>query len=580
MSNAGACDESSAAFFISGANVFSFGPNISSLLLVFHRQMQSLNFQLPAFAGTIPSCGVTGQVRQGTTDPVTIPGSKEFVMAVMGIRQLEQRKLVCEQPTYGRRGIAIQATAQTLGNTSRSLENQLFCVPSAPACDEQPDNVDEWILRARLGVYNEERGLPVNCVHAESEDARVDCKECIEDALERMQAVATNSVALSTEEALHGRGQCTIWRTPDGKFKSETFKDYCRAELECTFAAMVVARKDYDTPIATPLFVAQDPKLYWPLIFHHGSIRAALEHVAPHVVWMTELGPVKATIQDPIPVVTSKHYDDGPKRVLRKCGNNLCLKMEPDKGLGDFLLCGRCNQRQYCSKACAAQDLSLHKRECIAPGKPEPVPKFPDAEPKKPGAEPSVDEEVVVRGLKAKPEDNGKIGRIVGGLNTEGRYPVMLGDKPIAIKPLNFLRVCVECQESAKKGRKFRCVHGLEVCNECQLDLVVVNQLWKLHFTGEALSRSTIEQVGEYHFASLEDDADGPEECTAQPDTEFPMEAHGLKSDEKKLLLKHLLAASDHSERTAVAIVGLICYGSRDELVARAYVASHGEAWA
>jgi len=38
-----------------------------------------------------------------------------------------------------------------------------------------------------------------------------------------------------------------------------------------------------------------------------------------------------------------------------------------------------------------------------------------------------------------------------------------------------------------------------------------------------------------------------------------------------------LRAAKDRSETTAVAIVGLTCYSSRDMLASRAYVAQHGE---
>lgn len=59
------------------------GPNIASLLLVFFRQMQSCNFTLPPFAAIAPSCRVTGSVRHGTTGPVVIPGSDQFIRVVL-----------------------------------------------------------------------------------------------------------------------------------------------------------------------------------------------------------------------------------------------------------------------------------------------------------------------------------------------------------------------------------------------------------------------------------------------------------------------------------------------------------------
>lgn len=494
------------------------------------------------------------------------------------MRQLEMRMHVVLQPMYGRRGIAKMATAQTLQTASRSSENQLFCVPPTPACDERPDIVDEWMARARRGEYDKERGLPVHCVHCETEGGdgeRLVCQKCICDAVERLQAVATNSVALSSEESLSSRGQRAIWRTPDGNLKSELFKDYCRGELEATLAAIAMIRKDFDTPIATPLFAAQDPNLFWPLVCHHGSIRAALEHVAPHVSWTDSLGPAKFTVPDPSPIVASEHYDVGPGCMLRKCGNNLCFQLEPDRKKGDFLACGSCGKRLYCSRDCLVQDWPLHKRECVAgASKPEPIARFPERKPKKQCAGISANEEVVVHGLQAKPEYNGKIGRITGSLTEQGRYPVELFEdkRSIAVKPLNLDRLGVEPQYSRKKGRKFRCVHSLELCNDCQLDLVVVNRLWKLFSTGESLLQSAIEEVGEYHFASLEcKDQDG----ACEIDQAFPMEAQGFKSLEKKLLLKSILKVKEPSETTAVAINGLVCYSSRDELTTRPYVPSH-----
>ena len=47
------------------------------------------------------------------------------------------------------------------------------------------------------------------------------------------------------------------------------------------------------SPYVSPLFIAQDPNFYWPLITDHGCIRAALEFVAPYIDWDEKIGTVK-----------------------------------------------------------------------------------------------------------------------------------------------------------------------------------------------------------------------------------------------------------------------------------------------
>ena len=555
------------------------GPNIGSLLLAVLEQLNKSNYQLPAFAGTIPPRRVTGSVQQSTTDPVNMVASDMLKVAYEYFQKLAADTGCSVLPYYGRRGCGKVATAVTLRNASRIVENQVFMVPQAPVCDERlvnDINASEWVKSASSG---NNKPFGVICIHGENqEDIRIVCDRCVKDAFERLQAVATNSVAISLEEALEQRGQCAIWRTPAGCLKSETFKDYCRAEVECALAAMVLVRRDYDTPIATPLFVAQDPNLYWPIIFHHGSVRAALEHVAPHVDWTEELGPAHTVLPDPIPVETSKFYDVAPNEILRKCGNPSCLKLEPDRSQGSFQRCSRCLRRWYCSRACQEMDFAWHKGECsVGTGKLDPVPKVPNSVPKKLAVEiPSPGEEVVLHGLQSRNELNGKIGCIREALSNADRFSVNLGNSTLAaIKPVNLYRLCVECQTSQnfQHGRKFRCIHSLEECKDCQLDLFIVKALWKRHHLGHLPATAEIEQiiekVAELHFASLEDNTQEQERS-----------GHltlDILSDEKKELLQHLLAASDRSETTLVAIVGLFSFAGRADKKSRLHVVSHGE---
>ena len=110
----------------------------------------------------------------------------------------------------------------------------------------------------------------------------------------------------------------------------------------------------YSVIFAHPLFIAQDPNLYWPIIFDHGCIRAALEHVAPHIDWIDRLGPIIAppTLSSVVPGITT------PGTSLRRCGNEACLRVEVDesqskkkaRGETSMMKCGRCSRRVYCSK--------------------------------------------------------------------------------------------------------------------------------------------------------------------------------------------------------------------------------------
>jgi len=138
--------------------------------------------------------------------------------------------------------------------------------------------------------------------------------------------------------------------------KIETWKNYCCGEAECALALLVASGM---SPYCAPLFIAQDPNFYWPLIANHGSIRAALEFVAPHMDWNQKLGPAKEKLSEQEPLVKNTR----PGKCLRKCGNPLCTNLEKYSA-NRYSTCRGCKRRSYCCKDCQRADWPFHKQEC------------------------------------------------------------------------------------------------------------------------------------------------------------------------------------------------------------------------
>jgi hypothetical protein len=185
----------------------------------------------------------------------------------------------------------------------------------------------------------------------------------------------------------------------------------------------------------------------------------------------------------------------------------------------------------------------------------------------------------VVYGLVARPEFNGRIGVISGG-EAEGRFPVKVAGHPCVnnIKPDNFHRLGVNSADRPGKSRKFECsLHRCEVCSQCSLDFGIANHLSKIHFSsGPAqLSRDSIEQIAETHFAIIEM-PDGDVQFKSIMD--FPMECQGLQDADKRFVLKAVLETKeDKSLRMAATAAGLACFGARSQSVTRPYTIPHLE---
>jgi hypothetical protein len=195
----------------------------------------------------------------------------------------------------------------------------------------------------------------VKCIHNEdSKEKGGFCQLCEVDARERLDSIARGSLVLSLDEEMPHRGHAAIFRGNDGTMKMETWKYYCVGEVECVLAVLVASGL---FAYVSPLFIAQDPNFLYPLIYDHGSIRAALEFVASHIDWNENIGPVKENVLEQLPLILRCQ----PGKYLQKC---FCTNLEKYKS-GSFQCCSRCNHRKYCSAKCQRDDWVIHKHECV-----------------------------------------------------------------------------------------------------------------------------------------------------------------------------------------------------------------------
>jgi hypothetical protein len=551
-----------------GATIRSGSPNLAGLLakLTTFDSSKLQDCLLPPFAAPVPTLSVGSAARQGSTGRVLMTGSNA-VLDLLDFLQHLKSKLIYVDFIYGRRDTCKGATAQTYAGTTREKDAHFYQVPPMPQCDESISDEEAQSYHEVL----QDAGFAVLCVHSEAKsgESEVTCQQCIDAARDRLEAVSHGRVVLSLKETLAGRGRTAIWRNSTGELHSETFKTYCRADVESVLGALVACKPN----LAHPLFIAQDPNLFWPLISYHGTIRAALEYVAPHVDWKARLGAI-AMAPEQQPIVEEAE----PGTMLFRCGNELCMAMEREgKEDGVLQTCQGCDSRPYCSKACIKADWAFHKHECAAgqfktEKEPPSIGPFAIDSPQ-PG------EAVVLQGLNAKPKLNGKVAIVYGSLNSNGRYPVQVRGScdTIAVKPGNLQQLGVRFKNISGKAHSFKCSkHRLDFCKECCFDFTILNHLSKLVFKQGQVTKQNIEMIANSFFAQ-----DGDEEYKreGQGDSDFPQpECHGISDRDKKALLRDLLQdkkAHEPLKDVTVAVVGLSCFSARSLPFVQPYCIPH-----
>jgi len=553
------------------------GPNLAALLLVFHDILRRENFSLPPFAGNWATGTVNNSVQQSRRrHRIPLIGEKDVKGVLEKIDFLRSQHGLDFTFAYLRRGAAKQATAQTYGAVPRAKENQIFFAPPFASCDERITDgmINKWHDQSMRLAYSESDSKRCAyftvCVHNEgSSDKGGFCSACEADAIERLDAIARGAVVLSLDEDLPHRGQAAIFRDKNGALKIETWKTYAGGEAECVLATLAASGMP---SYVSPIFIAQDPNFLWPIVADHGSVRAAVEFVAPHMDWREKIGVAKENEQEQDPVIPGCR----PGKFLRKCGNGFCNNLEHHRS-EMFQYCSRCNRRKYCSAKCQRDDWPIHKLECkVTSSETEGNPRLDDsgdgssneAKPLKYELKLEQGEDCVVHGLKGKPHYNGKVG-VIGAATEGGRIAVTLrynDGNVLSIKPTNLYCIGVFCRKRKKKSRVFECRHGLEVCPECYLDFTTINRLAKLKYDGQDMSSAAaIEQCEEIYFSSLS--LRPGEESSRTLDKGWPMECIGMKEyQEQRFVLKALVEVKDESEQrlsflAMVAKTAFITYG-------------------
>ncbi|GKZ00809.1 hypothetical protein MPSEU_001032600 [Mayamaea pseudoterrestris] len=548
-----------------GASANQCCPNLTGLLTKLSNTVRNdFDCMLAPFAAPTPTLTVGSQPRRGETGDVVLIGATKLRELLELVRLMN----LTVNFGYGRRGTCKGATAQTYSGSTRVKDSFYYQVPPMPQCDETASDEMTQSFYDQLLKEN----VAVLCVHSEAKSGQseVACWECLAAARIRLEAVSHGGVALSLYETLLARGRTAVWRNLTGELQSETFKTYCRADVESVLGTLVA----YKPKLAHPLFIAQDPNFFWPLISYHGTIRAALEYVAPHVDWNASLGMVKV-VPEQQPLVE----DAEPGMILCRCGHELCFKFEAEDKIGGVLhTCSGCDSRPYCSKSCLQADWPFHKPECAATNlKAEKArPTIGDYELDSPHS----GEAVVLRGLVAKPALNDQVATVSGRLNSQGRYPVRVrgSDVPIAVRPENVQQLGLYIKYRAGKAPSVKCVkHRAELCEDCCFDFSIINHLLRLSFNHETITSHHIEVIADRFFAQNHyEDSD-----VQSLDVNFPqVECQGLGDRDKKSVLAALLCdreANGPLNDAMAAIVGLSCFSARSLAFVQPYCLSHLE---
>eukprot|EP00814_Leptocylindrus_danicus_P011757 CAMPEP_0116023144 /NCGR_PEP_ID=MMETSP0321-20121206/11413_1 /TAXON_ID=163516 /ORGANISM="Leptocylindrus danicus var. danicus, Strain B650" /LENGTH=215 /DNA_ID=CAMNT_0003494361 /DNA_START=147 /DNA_END=790 /DNA_ORIENTATION=- len=206
------------------------GPNLGTLIMVFHDVLERENFSLPPFAGKWATGSVNNRIRQMSGHPrIPLIGADAAKEILKKVQFCDSHLGIKCTFSYLRRGTAKMATAQTYGAASRTIDNQVFFAPPFAACDERVTdkmiynwhdqsykNLKRFGLASLIKGHSSRCACFVVCVHNEGNQSPGFCEQCEQDAIERLDAIARGSVVLSIEEELSQRGQAAIFRDRRG----------------------------------------------------------------------------------------------------------------------------------------------------------------------------------------------------------------------------------------------------------------------------------------------------------------------------------------------------------------------------
>ena len=334
----------------------SGGPNLAALLLSRWTQNGLIknNFKFPPLGG--PGAG--------RIDVVGATNMRQILSRLQGTGLLDRFHF-----QYGRFGSNPNATAAAGGGSRRAVENQCLQLAKTPKLVDQEimtaegisESFENWTQMMTM-IARFDPSVAALCPHMVRPDGTICepapavCLKCVNTAKQRLEAAINGAFAIENNPQHTNSSVVYEYR---GQRYNEEFKFYSGPEITCVLACLAA---DHDPPtLAHPCFIAQDPNLIWPTLLFYGSVRAALEHVAPKVDWvgspMWHLGPSLPGTPKPPLVPGAK-----PGDIVYRCGSDICCNLYRKKLKS---LCARCRRRFYCSTACQKADWAIHRRECV-----------------------------------------------------------------------------------------------------------------------------------------------------------------------------------------------------------------------
>jgi len=191
-----------------------------------------------------------------------------------------------------------------------------------------------------------------------------ECSKCLAEAVKRTTGVAEGLYSISITETVPGYGYGARYYTvAEGNMVLETFKAYSQPEIGCVLQCLMSNPADLH-----PLHLAEDPNLYWPIIWFYGSVYTALLQSCGSKVVKKIYGKLSkyrsnkiSSGRPAIPTSLSAFPSFAIGEMRIACGNEVCPNLDHSE---KFLKCTGCRVRYYCSEQCQRSDWKKHKAEC------------------------------------------------------------------------------------------------------------------------------------------------------------------------------------------------------------------------
>jgi hypothetical protein len=329
----------------------------------------------PNLASMLRACSPEWCAARGRQEAPLLGAAPDGPLAEVQIilQQIAERYPGCQEAIrgglYARRGAMGSATAKANQNArkARHIQNVCFtvgCVPSLNDCDER---IEDWEFTPPMKII---------CIHSEARKEDVSdnigrpCPECLIVAKERLWATMNGVYAVSNTEPLDSQGRLVLYAKQDGSIARDTFKEYSKPEIIAVLVGLTASEHD---AVVQPMFIAQDPNLFWPVVSYFGSIRAGFVAARPKTIsrpkWQKRVGLPKIKSKRP-PASTDDVELNRLSRLsidflahqgqkLYLCGCKGCNSLLPV-----LKICSKCNTRGYCSPDCQKADWKAHKLEC------------------------------------------------------------------------------------------------------------------------------------------------------------------------------------------------------------------------